>query len=148
MPAALAGAIIDAAAEAIRKDPSQTANVVASIRSHGGKLFERIAMQIVATSPDDASEIAYAYLSDESIIDADWCRDEYAAVANTWFPTAPRSVRTRILEYIDALPGAHHDAWQNWFLRNRGRPPTPDEAREYRFTTVRDVPPAPGDVGR
>jgi hypothetical protein len=139
VPAALAGAIIDAAAEAIRKDPSQTADVVASIRFHGGKLFERIAMQIVATSPNDASEIAYSYLSDESIIDADWCRDEYAAVANTWFPTAPRSVRTRILEYIDALPGGHYDAWQNWFLQNRGRPPTPDDAREYRFSTVRDV---------
>jgi hypothetical protein len=139
VPAALAAAIIEAAAVAIREDPLQTKAVVARIRSHGGKLFERIAMRVVATSPDDGSEIAHDYLSDETIIDAEWCRDEYAAVANAWFPTAPLPVQRRILKYIDTLPDGHHDAWQNWFLRNRGRPPTPDEAREYRFGTVRDV---------
>ena len=76
--------------KAIRKDPSQTTDVVTRIRSHSGKLFERIAMHIVATSPDNASEIAYDYLSDETIIDADWCRDEYAAIPQTHgFDCAP-----------------------------------------------------------
>jgi hypothetical protein len=70
VPAALASAIIEAAAAAIRKDPSQTKALVAGIGSRGGKLFERIAMRVVASSPEEASEIAYAYLSDETIIDA------------------------------------------------------------------------------
>jgi hypothetical protein len=139
VPAALAAATIEAAAVAIRKDPSQTKAVVAGIRSRGGKLFERIAMRVVASSPEEASEIAYAYLSDETIIDADWCRDEYAAIANAWFQTAPQAARTRILEYIDALPDGHEDRWRKWFAENHGRPPSPDETREYRFGSVRDV---------
>ena len=139
VPAALAAAIIEAATVAIRNDPSRTKAVVARIRSHGGKLFERIAMRVVASSPEDASEVAYAYLSDETIIDAGWCRDEYAAIANAWFPTAPQAVRTRILEYIDALPDGHLDGWRKWFAEAHGRPPSPDETREHRFGTVRDV---------
>jgi hypothetical protein len=139
VPAALAAAIIEAAAVAIRMDPLQTRLVVARIRSHGGRLLERIAMRVVASSPEEASETAYAYLSDETIIDADWCRDEYAAVANAWFRTAPQAARTRILEYIDALPDRHQDGWRKWFAENHGRPPSPDEIREYRFGTVRDI---------
>lgn len=87
-------------------------------------------MRVVASSPEEASEIAYAYLSDETIIDADWCRDEYAAIANAWFRTAPQAARRRILEYIDALPDGHEDRWRKWFAENHGRPPSPDETRE------------------
>lgn len=139
VPAALAAAIIDAAAVAIRTDPAQTQEVVARIRSHSGRLFERIAMRVVASSPKEASEIAYAYLADETIIDAGWCREEYAAIAKVWFPTAPQAVRTRILERIDAPPDGHQDGWRKWFAETHGRPPSPDETREYGFGTVRDV---------
>jgi hypothetical protein len=138
VPAALAAAIIEAAAVAIGTDPAQTQEVVARIRSHGGRLFERIAMRVVAWSPEEASEIAFC-LSRRRDHYSDWCRDEYAAVANAWFRTAPQAARTRILEYIDALADRHQDGRQRWFAETHGRPPSPDETREYRFETVRDV---------
>lgn len=66
VPGAIAAAIIDAATAAISEKPSQTTNVVATIRSCGGRLFERIAMRVVAASPKEASEIASSFLSDEA----------------------------------------------------------------------------------
>jgi hypothetical protein len=134
---ALAAAIVDAAAQAIHAVGEQTGDLVARIRSYGGRLFERIAMRVVASSPGNVPEVATAYLVGSDLIGASWCRTEYDMIANVWFPALEPSQQQSILNRVDSL--VDDDLLKQWFLRHHGREPNEYEAREYRFTTVYDI---------
>jgi hypothetical protein len=137
IPTSLAVAIVDAAAHAIQADGSQTGDVVARIRSRGGRLFERVAMRVVASSPSNVPETATTYLTDPDLIGASWCRTEYDAIANVWFPALDPTDQESILNRVDAF--VDEDNWRNWFTKHHAHQPSESEAREYRFTTIHDI---------
>jgi hypothetical protein len=137
IPTALAAAIVDAATQAIHADGSQTNDVVARIRSRGGRLFERIAMRVVASSPGNVPGLATAYLLDPDLIGASWCRTEYGMIANVWFPALDPARQQSILDRVDSF--VDEDGWRRWFVGVHDREPNESEAREYRFGTVHDI---------
>ncbi len=96
-------------------------------------------MKIVAMSSAVVPELAAAYLCDETLIDQDWCRKEYAAIANVWFGALEPNRRKAIIDFIRAIPIDHEERFKQWFLRVHSNMPTDDDARAYRFTTVRDI---------
>ncbi|WP_314957194.1 hypothetical protein [Bradyrhizobium cosmicum] len=137
IPACIAAAILRCAESALKSDGSQPLAIVTEVKSHRGRLFERIAMKIVAMSPAALPDLAAAYLTDQKFIDQDWCRKEYAAIANVWFGSLDPQSRQSILDFIYAIPDDHR--FDEWFRKTHGKPPTERERREYRFSEVRDV---------
>jgi hypothetical protein len=96
-------------------------------------------LHLVALAPTSAPDLAASYLTDTDLIDADWCRREYAALARAWFGQLTPAEQNGILGYIDAIPESHRAAFLDWFERQEKRVPNPEDERRYRETTFRDV---------
>jgi hypothetical protein len=124
---ALVGEIVDAAKLALAADPTCMAALIATIRSHSPKIFVRVALHIVSLNPAGAPTVAQALLMDRELIEASWCRKEYAELALAWFPSLPDAVQTQILDLVDSIAGQRRDRWARHVAEHEKRSPTPEE---------------------
>src|SRR5207244_3902306 len=53
--------------------------------SYRARIFVRMRLYLLALAPSSAPDLVAAYLADFNLIDADWCREEYASLARAWF---------------------------------------------------------------
>ncbi|MGD9767927.1 MAG: hypothetical protein AB7U62_09800, partial [Pseudolabrys sp.] len=136
---ALVMAVARVGAAAISPDAADLRAVHDHLAPHPAKIFVRMRIHLVALAPASAPDLAAAYLTDTDLVDADWCRQEYAALALAWFAHLTLAEQSGILAYIDAIPDSHREAFLTWFERQEKRPPNAEDERKYRDTTFRDV---------
>ena len=135
----LIGEVIRAAKLALEADPECIRDVVSIIRSHSPKIFTRLALHVLSLNPGGAPDLAQAYLTDKTLVEATWCRSEYGDLALAWFPSLSKPVQDELLAIIDFVPGTYRDGWKQRFEDHEKTPPTASDERRFYDTTVRDL---------
>jgi hypothetical protein len=136
---ALVIAVVRVAAAAVRANPADVRAVLQHLTPCRARIFVRMRLYLLAFAPSSAPDLATTYLTDFNLIDADWCRKEYASLARAWFPHLALPEQSRILGYIDSIPEDHLEAFHTRFEQHEKRKAEPVDERQFRETTVRDV---------
>jgi hypothetical protein len=136
---ALVIAVVRVAAAAVRANPADLKAVLEHLAPYRARIFMRMRLYLLALAPASAPDHATASLTDLSLVDADWCREDYASLARVWFPHLTASEQGRILAYIDSIAESHIEAFHTWFERHENRKAEALDERRYRETTVRDA---------
>jgi hypothetical protein len=123
----------------IQEDATRMRGVVEFLAGYEPKIFVRLYLYVLASNPTAAPDLATAYLTDPSLIEASWCRDEYAKLALAWFPSLTPEQRAKVLSVIDAMPDKFLNAWEARFEEHRKKPPDAEDRRKFRAAAFRDV---------
>lgn len=135
----LIGGIVQAARLAISADPASTREVILRIKRHAPRIFVRLALHVLSSNPGGAPELAEIYLTEGDLIEASWCRAEFAELARARFPSLSPPVQQRILAFVDGLPNKYRDGWRERFEARNKKPPTTDDERKFNTSVVRDI---------
>jgi len=135
----LISAVRRSAEALIREDPPRMRCVIELLASYEPKIFIRLYLHVLASNPAAAPALATAYMTDPSLIEASWCRDEYSRLASSWFPSLAALDQVKVLGVIDALPDKYLNGWKARFEEHRKKPPEADDERRFRAATFRDV---------
>ncbi len=90
--------IVRLAKAAIQENSKSVVRAHEILQTYKGRIYRRIQLHIVALAPGEAPDLADAYLTDETLLDAGWCRDEYARLAKAWFPSLKPTKQRIILD--------------------------------------------------
>jgi len=123
----------------IQEDATRMRRVVELLAGYEPKIFVRLYLHVLASNPAAAPDLATAYLTDEPLIEASWCRKEYSRLAVAWFSSLTPADQAKVLGVIDALPDKYLNAWKARFAERRLKPPAADDERKFRAATFRDV---------
>lgn len=136
---ALVRAMVRFADAAIKEDPANIQRVVEILGNYSPKIFRRIALHTLASAPDAAPDLAEATLTDLTLIDADWCRQEYGKLARAWFGRLPSARQAEILAFIDTVGSDRIDTWHTEFEAYYKRKAVPEDDRRHREAIFRDI---------
>lgn len=136
---ALASIVTSVAKRLIEEKQITVPAVVAGIAARSPKMFKRIAMHILASHASEAPEIVDAYLTDPEYIGEDWCKEEYAELANARFPALKPEQQSAILKIIDAIPDEFRENWKARFEAHNKRPVTEADVKIYDDHCFRDL---------
>jgi hypothetical protein len=132
-------AIVKFAVASVEADASAVRAVLDVLAKYAPKIFRRIELHVLAMAPAEAPERAGQCLTDTTLIDAGWCREEYGELARAWFPHLTDEQRQGIVAFIDAIPEQYLEAHRVRFEEYHKRKPEADDDRKYRETTFRDI---------
>jgi hypothetical protein len=132
-------AVARVAAAAVRAHPEDLKAVLDHLTPYRARIFKRMRLYLLAMSPASVADLATAELTDLDLIDQEWCREEYAALARAWFPHLAEPEQKRILAHIASIAKTHIGSFHSWFERQEGRKAGADEERRYREETIRDA---------
>jgi hypothetical protein len=135
----LISAVRRSAEAPIQEDATRMRGVLELLASYEPKIFVRLYLHVLASNPAAEPDLATAYLTNLSVIEASWCRDEYSRLALAWFPSLTPAEQAKVLAVIDALPDKYLNAWKARFEEHRKKPPVADDERRFRAATFRDV---------
>ena len=135
----LISAVTRSAATLIQEDATRMRRVVEFLAGYEPKIFVRLYLHVLTSNPAAAPDLATAYLTDPSLIEASWCRDEYSRLALAWFPSLTPEDRTKVLGVIDAMPDKYLNAWKARFEEHRKKPPDAEDEWKFRAAAFRDV---------
>jgi len=132
-------AVRETAEELVRDRTVAMSEVVGMLVANDDKIFIRLALHVLAQSPASAPELATAYLLKEELSTQDGCNPEYAALANSWFPSLSPEEQTVILRTIDAVPGRYVDLWKARFEEQQHVPPSADDIEKFTINCTQDL---------
>lgn len=132
-------AIKRVAEAAIRMNTSGMQTVLDHFLPELPNIFTRLRLHLLAVDPSNAPDLATAYLTNLDLVDASWCRGEYAKLARAWFSHLVPAQQSRILEYIDSFAEADIENWRQRFEQHEKRKPDVDDERKFRESTFRDA---------
>jgi hypothetical protein len=132
-------AIAKLAASAVQANPTNIRRVLNLLSNYKPKIFRRIALHALALAPAEAPDFADQYLTDTDLIEADWCRLEYAELAKTWLNHLSPDRQKVIFDFIDSAPETDLDAWHARFEQHEKRKPAAEDDRRYREAIIRDI---------
>jgi len=136
---ALVRAIVRFADAAIKEDPADICRVIDILGNYSPKIFRRIALHTLASSAEAAPDLAETCLTDQTLVDADWCRQEYGKLARAWFGRLPAARQAEILAFIDSVGSDRietgHAEFEAYYKRKAG----PEDDRRHREATFRDI---------
>ncbi|MGA8615315.1 MAG: hypothetical protein WB760_27270 [Xanthobacteraceae bacterium] len=136
---ALLSAVRQSAEALIRADPTSMSAVIHLLAGYQSKIFTRLSLYLLACNPGVAPDLASAYMTNDLLIEATWCREEYARLALTWFPSLQHDDQTAILALIDALPHKKLQIYRARFEEQQKRAPDAEDERRFRAVTFRDA---------
>jgi hypothetical protein len=87
----LISAVRRSAEAVIQADATRMRGVVEFLAGYEPKIFVRLYLHVLALNPAAAPDLATTYLTDPSLIETNWCRDEYSSLALAWL--LPRTRR-------------------------------------------------------
>jgi hypothetical protein len=137
--ATLIRAIAQLATAAVESDPANVRRVLDLLSRYKPRIFRRIMLHVLAMAPSEAPDVADRYLTDTVLIEADWCRQEYAELARAWLNDLPTHRQRVIFDFIDSVPERFLDTWHANFERYEKRKPTAEDDRKYCETTIREI---------
>jgi SAM domain (Sterile alpha motif) len=135
----LISAVRRSAEALIQEDAARMRGVVELLAGYEPKIFVRLYLHVLASSPAATPDLATAYLTDPSLIEAGWCRDEYLRLALAWFPSLTPEDKGKVLGVIDAMPDKYLNAWKARFEKHMKKSPDAEDERKFRAATFRDV---------
>ena len=135
----LISAVRRSAESLIQQDAVNKRPTIAAFEGYGSKIFVRLRLYILALNPGAAPDLATAYVTDPSLIEATWCRDEYSRLALAWFPSLDAPHQAKILGVMDALPDKFLDTWKARFEEHTNAPPNAEDERKFRASVFRDT---------
>jgi hypothetical protein len=136
---ALVSAVRLSAETLVYSDPATTRAVIEVLTSNSAKVFVRLAMHVLARAPAAAPVLAEAFLMDPELIEGEWCRHEYAALALAWFPSMSPEQQVAILGVVDSIPGKFRSLWVARFQEQNGAPPTAEEEETFAKYQIRNA---------
>jgi hypothetical protein len=136
---ALIRAIVRFADAAIKQGPANIRRVVEILGNYSPKIFRRIALHTLASVAEAAPDLAEASLTDQALIDADWCRQEYGKLSRAWFGRLPAARQAEILAFIDSVGSDRIETWHAEFEAYHKRKAGPEDDRAHREATFRDI---------
>ena len=136
---ALASTITYLAKKLIEEKKIAVVEIVTRITARPPKMFKRIGMHILALHATKAPELADAYLTDQEYIGEDWCKEEYAELANARFTSLASDQQAYILKTLDAIPDEFRDNWKARFETHNKTPPTAADIKIYDDSCFRDL---------
>jgi hypothetical protein len=136
---ALMSAVLHSAEMLIKEAPARMRSILSLLEGYSSKIFARLVLHLLATDPAAASDLADAYLINPELVEASWCRHEYAELALAWFPSLTAEKRATVLHVVDSIPNKHRAAWKLRFEEWKKEPPTRDDERKFEAGTFRDV---------
>jgi hypothetical protein len=139
VPATVIRAIARLATAAVEADPGNVRRVLNLLSKYKPRIFRRMALHVLAMAPGEAPDVADRSLTDTDLIEAGWCRQEYAALAKAWLNNLPPRRQKVIFGFIDSAPEEFLDTWHARFEQHEKRKPTAEDDRKYRETTIRDI---------
>ena len=131
--------IVTFADAAVEAEPSAVRRVLDILSNYRPRIFRRIALHTLAKAPAEAPDLADRFLTDTTLIDAEWCRQEYGELARAWLPHLPADRQQHIFAFIDSIPEEFLEAWHAGFERHEKRKPGPEDERMFRETSIRDL---------
>jgi len=123
----------------VQQDAKRMRGVVSALAGYPPKIFTRLYLYILASNPAASPDLATASLTDSDLIEASWCRDEYAKLALTWFPSLAPKDQAKVLAVIDSLPDKYLAAWKRRFEEHVKKAPGAEDERKFRAATFRDT---------
>jgi hypothetical protein len=135
----LISAVRRSAEALIQGDATRMRGVVEFLAHYEAKIFVRLSLHVLASNPAAAPDLATAYLTDPSLIEASWCRDDYSKLALAWFLSLTPEDQATVLAVVDALPDKYLDAWKARFEERRQTAPGADDERKFRGAAFRDA---------
>jgi hypothetical protein len=135
----LVSAIRRSAELLIKGEPARMRGIVGSLGAYSSKIFVRLSLHVLAVNPAAAPELADAYLINPELIEASWCRHEYAELALAWFPSLTVEKQTAVLRVVDSIPDKYRATWKVRFEEWKKEPPTSDDERKFEANIFRDV---------
>ena len=136
---ALLSAVRHSAEILIKADSTHMRSVIGLLTSHTPKIFVRVALHVLSLDPAAAPDLADAYLLDQELIEATWCRAEYTAMALVWFPSLEPAEQASVLRVVDASPEKYRAAWRVRFEDHRKVAPAAEDERRFDAATIRDM---------
>lgn len=132
-------AIAKFATSAVEANPSNVRRVLKLLSNYKPRIFRRIALHVLALAPSEAPDVADQYLTDTALIDAEWCREEYAELATAWISRLPPHRQKVIFDFIDSVPAAHLNTWHAHLRQHEKREATAEDDRRFCEATIRDI---------
>lgn len=136
---AIIRAVVRFAEAAAGRGPSVMHRVIEILDGYAPKIFRRIAIHVVANAPQAAPDLAEKFLTDKSLIEADWCRQEYGKLAKAQFQRLPPARQQDIFAFIDSIAVDYIGTWRVNFEGYYKRKADPEDDRKFRETTFRDI---------
>jgi hypothetical protein len=124
---------------AIERDPSSLRRVLDILGAYAPRMFRRIALHSLARAPEAAPDLAERFLTDNDLIAADWCREEYGRLARAWFARLPAEPQREIFDYIQSSSEELLETWHASFEAHYKRKAGPDDDRAHIETSFRDI---------
>jgi len=136
---ALASTVTMTAKNLIEEKNIPVADIVTRIAAYSPKMFMRIAMHVLASNAAGAPGLVDEYLLNPQFIGVDWCKEEYAELANERFPSLKPEQQAFILKTIKAIPDEFRDSWKARFEGDKKVPPTVEDIKKFDDSCFRDL---------
>ncbi|WP_143279327.1 hypothetical protein [Bradyrhizobium ottawaense] len=124
---------------AVNADPHSVIRVHDILGGYKSRIYRRMQLYVLGLAPQEAPELAESYLMDPTLLDSDWCKEEYAALARAWFPSLEPNKQKIILDAVDTIPTRFFDRWKERYKEGEGSFPTSEDERRYWAISVRDL---------
>jgi hypothetical protein len=129
----------NSAEQIIQADALQTAAILDLFGSYAPKIFRRLEMFVLSKVPNAAPELAKSMLLDVNLLEASWCKYEYASLAQAWFPSLTPADQQTVLRQADAISGRYMEGWKARVEEYEKRPPNAEEVRAFSSHMLRDA---------
>jgi hypothetical protein len=127
------------AEQIIHTDELQMSAVLDVLGNYAPKLFRRLEMFVLSKHPTAAPERATSLLLDVELLEASWCKHEYASLALAWFPSLTPPDQQTVLRQVEAISGRYMDRWKARVEEREKRPPSAEEVRVFSAHVLRDA---------
>jgi hypothetical protein len=107
--------------------------VLEALTSADMDICRRLALHLLARSPEAAPQLAEAWLMDVELMEAE--TDEYARLAIAWYPKLESGNQELLINAVRAIPSRYHDAWK----ARRGGKVSEEDEEAFDLLTVRDA---------
>jgi len=126
---ALKKAVRESAEILIQEDTASMRGIITMLSAYDPKVFQRLALHLLAKNPETASDLAESYLTDPELIENGCC--EYAELATAGFPSLTKEKQQAILKVIDGMADKYRSAWKSRFEEHCKRQPTEEDEQKF-----------------
>lgn len=136
---ALTAAVLKSASRLVQYDSTDVRAVMDILLAKRFKIFERVAMRVLAKKPDGAPELADELLFDPNLLESYSVRHEYAELATAHFPGMTKQNQTELLKLVDSIPGKYLDSFKKRVADYEKREVTAADEEGFTQAVIRDA---------
>jgi hypothetical protein len=136
---ALAAAVRRSAVRLLAQEDADVRAIMDILLEHKFKIFERIALHVLAKKPEGAPELADQFLFDPGLLESYNVRHEYSELAIARFPQLSKERQAELLKLVDAIPGRYIDRYKQWIVDHEKREPTAEDGDRFAQAEIRNA---------